>query len=623
VYKYHERLNDWRLLKEYKVSRLAWFVYSHGNRFLVCASGAKSNTMNAFYFEEPDAVLKLPKFTIDVSGQPPRYAKISADQIVIANVYRRPFCAYIDPHRQRVTLFQYNRGQVLLLGHYLTHTQGPVALHVVDNLLVVHNLESKIPMLFDLRTKEKDFPVVAPLPLGEPPSIAGYGSDASAAASSSSSSSSSTMTRERVKADLPAIELYNDSWLFFQPRYVLDMRAGLMWELQLNLDAIAQSFSDKKRLIQFLLRRERSKPLILQALRTMIEERENLSLLSTVFDVINAALSAAPQSTRRSRKELRLNDFRHFRKVIAPSLSQQQQQQRDAAAYNGNVNSPLSSASSSFESSGDESSSSGAESAASGPASDHIDRGGDGDDDDVETATTSNGDDNNDDGDNDSNGARRQRRMASRESLRMVPRSKMSGRRNPDGLLIVEQSDVYTHVFLPIGDELSLDHKYVVAVITEYIRSLNWHRVNPQHFLYELIIDNLVRHNRFCQLHQYLQFHVIADSVPVACQLLSLESTYSPAYQLAMDMFKRLCSPEQIVEVLLMRSQLLPALRVVQAHNVSPQRIPRHRFLKAAAALDDSTLFFTVYRFFEQRKELPSNDANLAIYHSHFHSLFN
>jgi hypothetical protein len=66
----------------------------------------------------------------------------------------------------------------------------------------------------------------------------------------------------------------------------------------------------------------------------------------------------------------------------------------------------------------------------------------------------------------------------------------------------------------------------------------------------------LVRKKRFYQLHQLLQYHVVSDSVHVACQLLSLEGTYPPAYQLALDMLKRLQTHEQILEVLLTKHQV-------------------------------------------------------------------
>ncbi len=75
------------------------------------------------------------------------------------------------------------------------------------------------------------------------------------------------------------------------------------------------------------------------------------------------------------------------------------------------------------------------------------------------------------------------------------------------------------------------------------------------------VIDLLIRSGRFYQLHQFLQYHVIGDSVHVACQLLAVEKSYPPAYQLALDMLKRLSNPhnnvkDQIVEVLLARKQV-------------------------------------------------------------------
>jgi len=101
-----------------------------------------------------------------------------------------------------------------------------------------------------------------------------------------------------------------------------------------------------------------------------------------------------------------------------------------------------------------------------------------------------------------------------------------------------------------------VDYQYFVAFAIEYIRSLNFHHIPVQHFMYELVINALVRNRRFYQLHQFLQYHVVSDSIPVACQLLSLEQTYPPAQQLALDMLKRLNSSARIVEVLLSRKQV-------------------------------------------------------------------
>ena len=110
--------------------------------------------------------------------------------------------------------------------------------------------------------------------------------------------------------------------------------------------------------------------------------------------------------------------------------------------------------------------------------------------------------------------------------------------------------------FLNQKKKKAIDFKYVVGVLIEYIRSLSFRHMNVEPFLYELLIDLLVRNKRFYQLHQLLQYHVVSDSVHVACQLLSLDRMYPPAYQLALDMLKRLQTSDQIVEVLLTKKQV-------------------------------------------------------------------
>lgn len=93
-------------------------------------------------------------------------------------------------------------------------------------------------------------------------------------------------------------------------------------------------------------------------------------------------------------------------------------------------------------------------------------------------------------------------------------------------------------------------------------RSLTEHGIPVQHYLHELVITTLVQRKAYYQLHQLLQYHVVTDSKPLACLLLSLENLYPAAHQLALDMLKRLGNAhEEIIEVLLSKGHILPALR--------------------------------------------------------------
>ncbi|MGH0151958.1 UNVERIFIED_CONTAM: hypothetical protein FKN15_051122, partial [Acipenser sinensis] len=168
---------------------------------------------------------------------------------------------------------------------------------------------------------------------------------------------------------------------------------------------------------------------------------------------------------------------------------------------------------------------------------------------------------------------------------------------------VIDQSDMYTHVLSVFTEKNDVSHKLIIAVLMEYIRSLNQFQITVQHYLYELVIKTLVHHNLFYMLHQFLQYHVLSDSKPLACLLLSLESTYPPAHQLSLDMLKRLSTAnDEIVEVLLSKHQVLGALRFIRGVG-GHDNISARKFLDAAKQTREEMLFYTIFRFFEQRNQ--------------------
>ncbi|KTF88359.1 hypothetical protein cypCar_00037525 [Cyprinus carpio] len=212
-------------------------------------------------------------------------------------------------------------------------------------------------------------------------------------------------------------------------------------------------------------------------------------------------------------------------------------------------------------------------------------------------------------------------------------RSSTSYKRPVRTQAVIDQSDMYTHVLSDFTEKKGVKHKFIIAVLMEYIRSLNqfqipvqaiqdvgefvsssdlekcsitslahqWILCSEEHYLYELVIKTLVQHNLFYMLHQFLQYHVLSDSKPLACLLLSLESTYPPAHQLSLDMLKRLSTAnDEIVEVLLSKQQVLGALRFIRSVGAH-DNISARKFLDAARQTNDTMLFYTIFRFFEQR----------------------
>lgn len=132
----------------------------------------------------------------------------------------------------------------------------------------------------------------------------------------------------------------------------------------------------------------------------------------------------------------------------------------------------------------------------------------------------------------------------------------------------------------------------------------------------------------FYQLHQLLQYHAVSDSKPLACLLLSLENLYPAAHQLALDMLQRLGNAhEEIIEVLLSKNQILPALRYTRSVNKSDQVCAR-KFLEAAKSTNDPLLFHSVFKFFEQRNYRLYNSGDFPksercnVYVHYFKTLF-
>ncbi|XP_072901556.1 regulator of MON1-CCZ1 complex isoform X1 [Hemitrygon akajei] len=194
---------------------------------------------------------------------------------------------------------------------------------------------------------------------------------------------------------------------------------------------------------------------------------------------------------------------------------------------------------------------------------------------------------------------------------------------------VIDQSDMYTHVLSVFTEKKQdLPHKFISAVLMEYIRSLNQYQITVQHYLYELVIKTLVQHSLFYMLHQFLQYHVLSDSKPLACLLLSLESTYAPAHQLSLDMLKRLSTAnDEIVEVLLSKHQVLGALRFIRSVG-SHDNISARKFLDAAKQTGDALVFYTTFRFFEQRNQRLRGSSHFTPgehceeHIAHFKSLF-
>lgn len=170
----------------------------------------------------------------------------------------------------------------------------------------------------------------------------------------------------------------------------------------------------------------------------------------------------------------------------------------------------------------------------------------------------------------------------------------------PPPTVVLDQPDLFTHLFSSTSSH-SIPVDRLQAGLVELLLCLARHSIPPRQFFHELLINLAVKSGKFYQLHQLLQYGVLGDSKPVACLLLSLESAYKPARQLALDMMARLgTATEEMIEIFLSEGKLISALQLVKTHGLVDS-VSARKFLEAAERTQDSMLFFNVFNFFEER----------------------
>ncbi|VDL17541.1 unnamed protein product [Hymenolepis diminuta] len=178
--------------------------------------------------------------------------------------------------------------------------------------------------------------------------------------------------------------------------------------------------------------------------------------------------------------------------------------------------------------------------------------------------------------------------------------------------LVFTPDDVYETMIAPLASHSSENPKVLKILshlIFHYVSELKSRSLFVDPMFYNLLMESLIKSSDFTRLVHLLRSGVIIDSTQIvssffifANQLLSVESIFPPAGQLALDMLQRLgTSNESIVEIFLAKGDPVMALRFCKQHTelLSLPETPR-KILNAAKLCDDPMIFYSVFRFFER-----------------------
>ncbi|XP_047738046.1 regulator of MON1-CCZ1 complex isoform X3 [Hyalella azteca] len=636
-----------RLVRSYSVPGCCWFVWSAECHMLVVASSSGATApakVALFPFQfAANYSNKMQKCVVDLhdsglsssrGGRPPPSAgdgalELSERDVCVAFVYRPAILVLRHPHDLNHT------AQLLVFtnlkdssGFKLTHIcqlelTGRFAVNVIDSLIIVHHQASKVSLVFDvaLGTEMRQdvclvYPATRPAPirpfcLEEPSVTSGVPSahaDQTAPRTPGAAASgrrTSTTDGSALVTQIPC-QLYAPTWVVFQPSVIIDARLGCLWNLQLDLPAFAATFSDSLQLISCLLNRRHAKPLLLQTIRR-VTERRALHILGPCFDVLNAgyrrhldALCAQAQcgatgpmgivlggvgsnlmpstspllmpsrnggnvlSTITPAAVVEAVDM--YQSVLAPlmELAQNSTVKHNAHSQAAKINT------SSEVVKVDASS----ESEKLNPFLEH------------------------------------EKLKVPSEAVKLSSSSEISDKMQAVNLLDASEPDKSLKKNSAVKDGKSNDAfseamdesiNYLVSVTLDYVRSLSAAGLPVPDFLHQLIVNALLNTGNFFQLHQLLQFHIVPDTKPLACVLLSRGGVYPACVQLSLDMLCRLrTAHEEIIEVLLANKLVTAALRYARANGLEDQLSCR-KFLEAALHTGDDAIFYSVFTLFALR----------------------
>ncbi|CAA6653842.1 unnamed protein product [Spirodela intermedia] len=283
---YEPESNTLRLV-EVKKFNVSWYVYTHESRLILLASGTQCKLISGFQFSS-GGIVRLPKFEMmmaktDANQRP----VLAAEDMHIVILYGRIYCLQLDRVGGQLQLYRFYRDAVVYQGSLPVYS-SKVAVSVVDNVILVHQVGAKVVILYDLFL-DSLAPISAPLPL--------LLRSIPLASSSSSQESTRLAAATADGRSLSGYEgmIYGDAWTFLVPDLVCDTEHGLVWKLHLDLEAIATSSSDVPSVLEFLQRRRsdpiKNKQLCLGMMRTIILERRPVSFISRATDALAASYS--------------------------------------------------------------------------------------------------------------------------------------------------------------------------------------------------------------------------------------------------------------------------------------------------------------------------------------------
>ncbi|KAK3153659.1 hypothetical protein QOZ80_2BG0179240 [Eleusine coracana subsp. coracana] len=526
---YEAQSNALRMVDSKKFN-VSWYLYTHESRMILLASGMQCTLFTGYQFSA-GGIVKLPKFEMLMSKSEANNKPVLAvDDVHIVTVYGRIYCVQFDRINMSLNLYRFYRDAVVQQCTLPTYSSR-IAVSAVDNIVMVHQIDAKVVILYDVFL-DSYAPVSAPLPLlvrGLP-----------------SNSRQATQTGDSQSGSAYGGTIYGEGWNFLVPDLICDTENGLLWKLHLDLEAIAASSSDAPSNLEFLQRRKCDpsmvKTLCLAIIRTIILERRPVTTVSKAIDVVLNSYSrlmkmGGPAGVRRTHEQIQQSGGQPVEgSHVVP------QEPNTATTFNPVVNPDQE----------------------SGVASRSLMSNTPSDSDEItnesgETSETRSGHQTSDP-------------FNKRQAVGEVSRPLSSGISMQPGQhsasVAISPAEMFQSVFALVEDEMMGDPGYLIAVIMEFLRSASKAGLKAPPNFYVMMATLLARSNRYAEIALFVSNKILEPSKELAVQLMGLGQQHLLTRKLGMDMLRERGLHHDYVTALLQDGYFLEALRYARKYKV-------------------------------------------------------
>ncbi|GMH08220.1 hypothetical protein Nepgr_010060 [Nepenthes gracilis] len=580
LFTYDSELKSLRLV-ESKRMIVTWYIYTHESRLVLLASGLQCKSFAGFQLSSA-GIVRLPKFEMVMAKSEANSKPVlAAEDVRIITVYGRIYCLQVDRVAMLLHSYRFYRDAIVPQGSLPIYS-SKIGVSVVDNVLLVHQVDAKVVILYDLFS-DSSAPISAPLPL----LLRAYPRAKTLSFRLPDNDNVSSEVTKEANDQEPV--LYGDGWTFLVPDLICDSANGLLWKINLDLEAISASSSEAPSVIEFLQRRKleakKAKQLCLAITRTIMLEHRPVSVVARVMDILITAYSRAIKTDTYLKGMKPEKSFASSApQVSSPTFDADESSKR--VGLRGKSVSEFASGVAPVNQSSRFSGSDSEERASFEPPKDnsseiHLVGGAVGKDILIGAETPYE--------------KVQQSQFPVSSSIALdaniseQPESSITS-------AAISPDEIYRFVFAPVDEEMAGDPAYLVSIIVEFLRSANMERIAVYPNLYVLTAQLLARSQRYAELGLFIINKIIEPSKEVAYQLIESGRQNLPTRKLGMDMLRQLSLHDDYILSLALDGYYLEALKYVRKHKVNSIR--PSLFLEAACSSNNPQHLAAVLRFF-------------------------